>query len=256
MQPPRSYVLSIAGFDPSGGAGVLADCKTFEQHAVYGFGVCSALTVQTDNSFHNVHWLTAEQIIEQLQPLVNRFGIAACKIGIIQCTDTLLEVVRFLKDYHPAMRIVWDPVLKASAGYEFPSNNDLHNLEAVLAAIDLVTPNYDELQRLQTIADEVLIKDDRAVFCSLLLKGGHRPDAPGTDTLYEPGRSTVIPAGVEKVHPKHGSGCVLSAAITAQLALGRSLKEACRQAKQYVEGFLNSNPSLLGYHMLVKYPYQ
>jgi len=254
LQPPRSYVLSIAGFDPSGGAGLLADCKTFEQHAVYGLGVCSALTVQTDNSFLNVHWLNAEQIIEQLQPLVTRFGIAACKIGIIHSAETLIEVIRFLKEFNPSIRIVWDPVLKASAGYEFPSNNGLHNLEAILAAIDLVTPNYDELQRLQTIANEELIKDDRAVFCSVLLKGGHRPDALGTDTLYEPGKSTVIPAGVDKVFPKHGSGCVLSAAITARLALGSTLKEACRHAKQYTEGFLNSNRSLLGYHMLVKYP--
>lgn len=254
MQPPRNYVLSIAGFDPSGGAGVLADCKTFEEHAVYGFGVCSALTVQTDVSFYKVQWLTAAQIIEQIQPLINRFGIAACKVGIIESAETMLEVVQFLKDHHPAMRIVWDPVLKASAGYEFPSNNGLHNLEAILALIDLLTPNYDELQRLQTMTNELLVKDDRAVFCSVLLKGGHRPDAPGVDTLYEPGRSIVIQPGVDKVSPKHGSGCVLSAAITAQLALGRTLKDACRLGKQYTETFLNSNKTMLGYHHLIKYP--
>lgn len=248
MQPPRPYVLSIAGFDPSGGAGVLADCKTVEQHAVYGFGVCTALTVQTDDSFLNIHWLPAEQIIEQLQPLMKKFDVAACKIGIIQSPDTLTEVIRFLKEENPAIQIVWDPVLKASAGFDFHTANAFHSLEAILASVTLVTPNYHELQQLQAVADEALIKDDRAVYCSVLLKGGHRPDVIGVDTLYESEGSTTIAAGTDKVYPKHGSGCVLAAAITARLAQGHSLKEACSLAKQYVESFLNSNQSLLGYH--------
>jgi len=240
--------LTIAGFDPSGGAGVLADCKTFEQHAVYGFGVCSALTVQTDDSFLNIHWLSAERIIEQLQPLMNKFVISACKIGIIDSLETLLEVLVFLKESNPAIQIVWDPVLKASAGYDFHAVDTFHSLDAVLAGVTLVTPNYSELQQLQSITGEALIKNDRAVFCSVLLKGGHRPDALGVDTLYEAAGYTTIEAGVSTVFPKHGSGCVLSAAITARLAQGATLPEACRGAKQYIESFLNSNQSLLGYH--------
>jgi len=244
----RPYVLTIAGFDPSGGAGVLADCKTFEQHGVYGFGICTAWTVQTDDSFLNLHWLTAEQIMEQLQPLINKFDITACKIGIINSPETLIAVIRFLKTHNPAIQIVWDPVLKASAGYDFHAVDTFHNLEAILAAITLVTPNYNELQQLQSIIKEEFIKEGNARFCSVLLKGGHRPDAYGTDTLYEPAGSTVITAGVEKAYPKHGSGCVLAAAITARLAKGHTLMDACRFAKQYVETFLNSNQSLLGYH--------
>lgn len=248
MQATRPYVLTIAGFDPSGGAGVLADCKTFEQQAVYGFGVCTAWTVQTDDSFLNLHWLSTEQIIEQLQPLMNKFNIAACKIGIIESPETLLEVIGFLKESIPSIQIVWDPVLKASAGYDFHSVETFHNLDAIMAAVTLITPNYNELQQLQSITGEALIKENRARYCSVLLKGGHRPDAMGIDTLYEPAGQTNLEAGVEKVFPKHGSGCVLSAAITARLALGQTLQEACRGAKQYVESFLNSNQSLLGYH--------
>jgi hydroxymethylpyrimidine/phosphomethylpyrimidine kinase len=250
MQSPRPYVLSIAGFDPSGGAGVLADCKTFEQHGAYGFGVCSAWTVQTDDSFLNIHWLTAEQIIEQLQPLISKFAVSACKIGIIDSAETLLTVIRFLKAHNPAILIVWDPVLKASAGYDFHAVDAFHNLEAILAAITLVTPNYNELQQLQSITTEPLIRDERAVFCPVLLKGGHRPDALGTDTVYELTGHTVIEAGIEKVYPKHGSGCVLSAAITARLAQEHALSDACHLAKRYVETFLNSNQSLLGYHSI------
>jgi hydroxymethylpyrimidine/phosphomethylpyrimidine kinase len=250
MQSPRPYVLTIAGFDPSGGAGVLADCKTFEQHGVYGFGVCTAWTVQTDDSFLSIRWLTAEQIIEQLEPLLSKFAVSACKIGIIDSPETLLSIIGFLKKHNPAIHIVWDPVFKASAGYDFHAVDTFHNLDAILAAISLVTPNYDELQQLQAVIGQDLIKDERAVFCPVLLKGGHRPDALGTDTIYQLTGNTVIEAGIEKVYPKHGSGCVLSAAITARLAQEHALPDACYLAKRYIETFLNSNQSLLGYHSI------
>ncbi|HUP12765.1 MAG TPA: bifunctional hydroxymethylpyrimidine kinase/phosphomethylpyrimidine kinase, partial [Niastella sp.] len=220
------------------------------QHGVYGFGVCTAWTVQTDNTFLNLHWLTAEQIIEQLQPLVNKFEVVAGKIGIINSPVTLIKVISFLKVQNPAIQIVWDPVLKASAGYDFHSIEAFNNLEAILSTVTLITPNYDELQLLQSIAKEELIKEGKARFCSVLLKGGHRPDAIGTDTLYEPAGHTIITAGVEQAFPKHGSGCVLAAAITSQLAKGHSLLEACLLAKKYVETFLNSHQSLLGYHTI------
>jgi hydroxymethylpyrimidine/phosphomethylpyrimidine kinase len=236
MQTARPYVVSIAGFDPSAGAGVLADCKTFEQLGVYGFGVCSALTVQSDDEFVKVQWLSTQQIIEQLQPLTAKFTITACKIGIIESLDTLQTIVYFLKQHNPDIFIVWDPVLKASAGFAFHTDVTAQQLES----INLVTPNYDEWQRLSFPATN----------CAVLLKGGHRPDATGTDTLYEGNESTVIEPGVDKVFPKHGSGCVLSAAITAQLAKGDMLPDACCHAKRYIETFLNSNETLLGYHTL------
>jgi hydroxymethylpyrimidine/phosphomethylpyrimidine kinase len=238
MPATRPYVVSIAGFDPSAGAGVLADCKTFEQHGVYGFGVCSALTVQNDSEFLHVQWLSAAQVIEQLQPLTKKFTIAACKIGIIGSLDILQAVIHFLNQHNRHMHIVWDPVLKASAGYGFHNSIAAEQLSAILRTIDLITPNYEEWQRLS----------DHAIPCAVLLKGGHRPHALGVDTLYEGNESTVIEPGVEQVSPKHGSGCVLSAAITARLAKGDTVRDACRHAKQYIETFLNSNETLLGYH--------
>jgi hydroxymethylpyrimidine/phosphomethylpyrimidine kinase len=150
------------------------------------------------------------------------------------------EVITFVKQRHPSIKIVWDPVLKASAGYTFHNEITALPLEQILSSIDLVTPNYNEFMQLQLQTD----------LCAVLLKGGHRPDRPGVDTLYEAGSHKTIEFGVEKVFSKHGSGCVLSAAITAQLAHGHSLQQACRKAKQYIETFLNSNDSLLGYHNL------
>jgi len=239
MQQLRPYVLSIAGFDPSAGAGIIADCKTFEQLGVYGFGACSALTVQNDDEFFKVQWLSADEIIEQLQPLTKKFSIAACKIGIIGSLEVLQGVIAFLKQHNPFIQIVWDPVLKASAGYNFHYEIHASKLREVLSAITLLTPNYTGFEQLQP-----------GNACAVLLKGGHRPDRPGVDTLYEADSHKIINFGAEKVFPKHGSGCVLSAAITAQLAKGDSLQEACRKAKQYIEAFLNSNHSLLGYHNL------
>jgi len=141
-----------------------------------------------------------------------------------------------LKQHNPEICIVWDPVLKASAGFAF--HNEVHAQQ--LESIDLITPNYEEWQRLSLPVSNTAV----------LLKGGHRPDATGTDTLYEGNECIVIEPGVDKVFPKHGSGCVLSASITAWLAKGESLRDACRNAKRYIETFLNSNETLLGYHTL------
>lgn len=248
-QPSRPYVMSIAGFDPSAGAGLLADIKCFEQLQVYGFGVCTALTVQTDSHFLKNQWLDAEQIIEQFALLLPKFEIRACKIGLIKNSRTLLEVLSYLRQHAPDIRIVLDPVLKASAGYAFHDwENALPKLEPALRQLDLITPNYTEMQRLAA-QNEVLPAARRwAAYCPVLLKGGHLPENKGLDYLLENGQLHELQPDVEGVEEKHGSGCVLSAAITAQLAKGESLLDACLSAKRYTEKFLNSNKSLLGYH--------
>ncbi|WP_207429790.1 hydroxymethylpyrimidine/phosphomethylpyrimidine kinase [Pedobacter sp. SYSU D00535] len=241
----RPYVLSIAGFDPSAGAGVLADVKTFEQHEVYGFGVCSALTVQNDQEFERTQWLEKEQIMDQVAVLTRRFRIDACKIGIVPSMEVLLGVLDFLKAHNPSMCIVLDPVLKATAGYSFHTSVDPAELRRVLTQLSLVTPNYEEKVQLDSMLGSPI-----EAFCNVLLKGGHHPARKGVDVLYENGKAFEIPAGVAEVQQKHGSGCVLASAITARLALGNTLLESCRLAKTYTEVFLNSNNSLLGYHHL------
>src|SRR5690349_12233901 len=110
MLANRPYAISIAGFDPSAGAGVLADVKCFEQHQVYGFGICSALTVQTDSEFLKNDWLDSSQIIAQLEPLMAQFKVSACKIGLINNVSVLLEVVSFIKSKDTDLKIIVDPV--------------------------------------------------------------------------------------------------------------------------------------------------
>lgn len=251
MQTTRPYVISIAGFDPSAGAGLLADIKCFEQHEVYGFGVCSALTVQTDNEFLSNEWQTAQQIIDQAAPLLKKFKVLACKIGLIQNLEVLQEVLDFLKMQVRDLKIVLDPVIKASAGYGFHGWQDsLTRLIPVLAQLDLITPNYTEMEILAGNLGVHVAANAWSAHCAVLLKGGHAPFNPGTDYLFELGGYRKLKPLVNHIEQKHGSGCVLSAAITARLAHGYSLTEACSLAKVYIEHFLNSNTSLLGYHKL------
>lgn len=247
MLGERPYVMSIAGFDPSGGAGVLADVKCFEQLEVYGFGVCSALTVQTDDHFLDCEWMSSAQIIAQLEPLLVKFRIQACKIGLIRNMEVLVEVLNFITTTDQEIKIVLDPVLKASSGFQF-HHWDAVQLNAVLGLIDLITPNYEEMLNMghaQTAEETASLW---AVHCPVLLKGGHNPSAVGTDLLFEREGLTELKPGVITGGQKHGSGCILSAAITANLALGHTLTAACKLGKIYTEDFLNSNNTLLGYH--------
>jgi len=248
MIAERVNVISLAGFDPSAGAGILADVKCFEQHQVYGFGICTSLTVQTDRNFINNQWIEWEQIIAQMKPLLDKFKIKACKIGLIKDMNTLEKVVKFIKQADPAIQIVVDPILKASAGFEFHSwQNAFEQFLPILKEIDLITPNYLEMLALNGGADAEQGAKIWALHCPLLLKGGHNPRSPGTDYLYENNRVLELTSKMG-VHAKHGSGCVLSSAITANLALGFSLSASCKLAKIYISKFLNSNQSLLGYH--------
>jgi hydroxymethylpyrimidine/phosphomethylpyrimidine kinase len=254
MPTDRPYVMSIAGFDPSAGAGVLADVKCFEQHDVYGFGVCSALTVQSDIAFYKTDWINANGIIEQLKPLLDKFDVKAAKIGLIRDIDVLLEVVEYLKQ-HGSMQLVLDPVIRASAGYAFHDWSDaLLRFQPVLGHLDLLTPNAEEMKSLGGTAfveDSIdVLAMEWAKYCPVLLKGGHIEEETGTDCLFlEKDRIKFRPEA-PSVYQKHGSGCVLSASITANLGLGHSLPVACQKAKTYIETFLNSNHGLLGYHRL------
>ncbi|MBO3270179.1 hydroxymethylpyrimidine/phosphomethylpyrimidine kinase [Hymenobacter defluvii] len=256
-QPPRPYVLSLAGFDPSGGAGLLADCKTFEQRGVYGFGVCTALTVQSDVQFERVQWMPLADIQAQARPLLERFGVGWAKIGLVESLAELPELLRWLRAQSPAIGVVWDPVLKASAGYDFHAGPAPELVAEVCTALALITPNQPEMRRLWPAA--ATAEEAAAVvsaYCSVLLKGGHAEGSEATDVLYQNGREVARFTTPRLPHgEKHGSGCVLSAAIVAGLARGESLVEACRSGKAYTARVLASNETLLGYHFQNEHEY-
>ncbi|MES2454721.1 MAG: hydroxymethylpyrimidine/phosphomethylpyrimidine kinase [Bacteroidota bacterium] len=248
MLDQRKYVVSIAGLDPSAGAGLLADVKCFEQHQIYGFGVCSALTVQTDETFIAVQWLSADQIIAQLTPLLAKFELAAVKIGLIRDLGVLETVVNFIRTVDEKLPLVLDPVLSASAGFNF-HNWNANELVGILKQINLITPNYSEMKHLAKHDAAESAAAEWATYCPVLLKGGHNPDAKGTDLLFKtPVEIVSFDPVTDLIYEKHGSGCVLSSAIAANLAQGHTIEEACSLAKAYTAQFLNSSSTLLGYH--------
>ncbi|MFC6222518.1 hydroxymethylpyrimidine/phosphomethylpyrimidine kinase [Hymenobacter artigasi] len=244
----RPYALTIAGFDPSAGAGLLADVKTLEASGVYGLGVCTALTVQNDISFERVRWVPATEIRDQLRILFARFQVDFIKIGLVESLPQLLELIGWLKSRNRNLQIVWDPVLKASAGYEFHRATDRDLLRALCAEMALITPNQPEMLRLWPSDSAEAAAAAVAAFCPVLLKGGHAAGGLSTDVLLEGGRRHAFSAARLAHGEKHGSGCVLSSAVLAGLAKGEGLAAACRTGKEYVTAFLASNDSLLGYH--------
>ncbi|MBL4705274.1 MAG: hydroxymethylpyrimidine/phosphomethylpyrimidine kinase [Flavobacteriales bacterium] len=244
----RKNILSIAGFDPSGGAGILADVKTFEQHKVQGFGVITANTIQTDSEFDSVNWIANDLVLKQLSKILNHYPIQGVKIGLVpsgkfleRITDFIIETQKNVHNERPL--IVWDPVLSASAGFDF--EQDFSDLKKTMKGIDYVTPNWNEIEQLTGkpgLEGAKVIADHTKVY----LKGGHSKEL-AKDFLVTP--ENVYPFNPKQLGTeKHGSGCIHSSALVSNLVNGRSPIQACLRAKRYVENRLQSNGSLLTYH--------
>jgi len=250
MSTARPYCISFAGFDPSAGAGVLADIKTFEQHKSYGLGVCTAITYQNDTHFDKLDWLSLAAIQTQARLQFSRFNIVVAKIGLVESVHMLEQIVDFLQAQKPHIRIIVDPIFKASAGFNFHNNIAQADFERIAAKLYLVTPNWEEIQRLYPTQKPEDGARRLSKYCHVYLKGGHRVgNNIGRDTLYTSHQTMhqLLPS-TTAVHPKHGSGCVLSAALAANIANGHQLLDACLLAKDYITQFLASNNTLLGYH--------
>ncbi len=249
MEANRPLVISIAGFDPCGGAGILADIKTFEQHKVYGFAVNTAQTLQTENHFISIKWETEDDILTALETLLNQYDVTTVKIGIVENIRQLKNIVSFIHQKKAAIKIVVDTVIKSSSGFIF-WNEQINEevLMEMLAKVFLITPNYNEILQLMPSANAKEAAQRISAHCNVLLKGGHNNEEKGVDYLYTKSSVAKFASDNPDVSAKHGSGCVLCAAITANLALGFDLQIACANAKKYIEQFLSSNKTLLGYH--------
>lgn len=292
MKDSRPYCLSIAGFDPCAGAGVLADIKTFEANKVNGMAVVTGLTFQNDSEFDGVKWIETEQILKQIEVLLRKFHFDFIKIGMIRDLQTLNTILSYLTShishitshfsYLPSpisnLRIIWDPIVKTSSGFDIQNDLPKDAIIDICKKIYLVTPNIDEIRILMNQEDEMNAAEEISRYCNVFLKGGHSETNKGRDFLFpfdlvsannsekelsfsSPQNLSPLSFGEGKgvrsfrakkisAFPKHGSGCVLSSAITANLAKGESLLRACLKGKNYVTEFLLGNKVLLGYHKL------
>jgi len=247
--PIDNCILTIAGHDPSGGAGIISDIKTFETHGLYGLSVCTAITVQNDIDFKQCIWVDTDVVLAQIETLFKRFEISIVKIGIVKDWDTLYFIIQNLRVMSPTVKIVLDPIFKASAGFDFHTKENQDVLDNIWKQCYIITPNYDEIKSLYPEKNIEETIEHISSLTNVYLKGGHRTDKTGWDELYYNKIVQVnIEPKAETVFEKHGSGCVLSSSLASNLALGIELEDAARNAKYYIEGFLNSNKGLLGVH--------
>jgi hydroxymethylpyrimidine/phosphomethylpyrimidine kinase len=236
--PP--IVLTIAGFDPSAGAGVAADIKTIAAHNCYGVAAITALTVQSTQGVKSVHDTPATELRAQLDALLEDMKIAAVKIGMLGHRGNAVVVAEFL-DRAGIAQVVLDPVMKSTSGEKdlVDAGGIKYISEELLKRATIVTPNIAEAEILSGIA----IKDHAAMEAAarkivergaraVVVKGGHMEKA--IDVLFD--GMEVLRFGGEhlKSENTHGSGCTFASAIASQLACGRPLREAVLLAKAYV----------------------
>ena len=241
----RPILISIAGFDPSGGAGVLADVKTFEAHKCYGMSVLTANTVQTEDQFESVEWINSEAVLNQLELLLNSHEVTGVKIGLIESFELVSKIASRIKEKSNGIIVIWDPILTASAGFEFHDEVDFNS---TLEHIDWITPNQIELDKLLKWAPGLDGLGGLTSNTQVYLTGGHG-EVVGRDILYSKESKLEFRSRGEFAQ-KHGSGCVLSSTFLANLAKGKTIKKAGLLTKDYVTRFFKSEKGLLGYHKL------
>jgi len=146
MSKERVKILAIAGFDPSGGAGLLADVKTIEANKCAAFAVCTANTIQNESEFQSVNWIAEEEVFAQLDILLKAHQFKFVKIGLVPSLEFLKKIIQKLKTQNRLPKVVWDPILSASAGFDL--GYDLSELNEVLKDIYIITPNWNEVKQL------------------------------------------------------------------------------------------------------------
>ncbi|HEU5220017.1 MAG TPA: bifunctional hydroxymethylpyrimidine kinase/phosphomethylpyrimidine kinase [Gemmatimonadales bacterium] len=247
--------LTIAGSDSGGGAGIQADLKTFQRFGVFGTSVVTAVTAQNTREVRAVHPVPVEVVVAQIDAVAEDLPPAAVKTGMLASAELVEAVARAIRRHHWRPYVL-DPVMVATSGVRLlDADAERLVLERLLPLATLVTPNLDEASILtgRPVNDPAAMERAGRELIELgagaaLVKGGHLPGAQLVDVL-------VTRDGVRRVHQTriattstHGTGCTLSAAITAGLALGVPLEGAVRDGLDFVHRAIASAPGLGGGH--------
>jgi hydroxymethylpyrimidine/phosphomethylpyrimidine kinase len=234
-------VMSIAGVDPSGGAGVFADLKTFQAIGVYGTGIVTALTAQNPYKFFSTQPVSEEYICEQIDSVMDTYDVEFVKTGMLYSPEIIRMVAEKINEYD--LKAVVDPVMVATSGGNLTREDiaDAFNRYLLPKSI-LTTPNVSEAEKLSGIDinnEEDAIKATELIDCNCFITGGH---LNGVNVINIDDEITVKKQQLIETENLHGSGCNLSSAITAYLAKNNSLKDSCFKAMDYVyEGIKNGN---------------
>jgi hydroxymethylpyrimidine kinase/phosphomethylpyrimidine kinase len=235
--PP--ILLTIAGFDPSCGAGVAADLKTFAAHGCYGVAAITSITVQNTQGVEAVHNTPSAELREQLEVLMKDGDIAAVKIGMLGNRGNAVVVAEFL-DAHKFAIVVHDPVMKSSSESELLDAGGVKYIATeLLKRSNVITPNVSEAEVLTGMTIKEVADMEGAArklvemgAKAVIVKGGHMDKA--TDVVFDGKDMHQLSGDKVKLENTHGTGCTFASALTAQLAAGRGLVEAATLAKAYV----------------------
>lgn len=257
LRYPR--VLSIAGSDSGGGAGIQADLKTFSALGCYGMTAITALTAQNTQGVRAIHGVPAAFLKEQLAAVMEDIGVDAVKIGMLHAPD-VVEAVAWAIEHYQLRHVVLDPVMVATSGDALIEQRTIAVLvERLFPLVSVITPNMDEagllLGRpvkqavdLEAAAADLLAMGAKAV----LLKGGHLQDDVLTDVLAQagqaPGQWLRLQGARIASHNVHGTGCTLSSAIVAHLALGLDLQASVQAAHAYIRGAIQAGANVTTGH--------
>ncbi len=233
--------MSIAGVDPSGGAGIFADLKTFQAIGAYGTGIVTALTSQNPYEFFSTQPVSPEYIEEQIDSVMDAYDVEFVKTGMLYSPEIIKLVAEKIREYD--LKAVVDPVMVATSGGNLTKEDiaDAFNKYLLPKSI-LTTPNVSEAEKLSGINinnKEDAIKATELIDCNCFITGGH---LDGINVININNEITVKKQDLIETENLHGSGCNLSSAITAYLAKENSLVDSCFKAMDYVyDGIKNGN---------------
>lgn len=245
-------VLSIAGFDGSGGAGIQADTKTISAHGCYATNVLTALPIQNTTGVKNIYELPANAIREQIKSILDDIYPDAIKIGMVHSIELVEIIADELKHYNGP--IVFDPVMVSTSGHQLIKDDTiLACIENLFPIATIITPNLNEASILvnKTIntTELMLIAGEKILNLNcknVLIKGGHLEQKELISYLFQQNKSTVTFTSTKIITKNtHGSGCTLSSAIASNLAIGHPLTESVKLAQEYVEQAIYGSKDLI-----------
>lgn len=243
-------VLTIAGSDSSGGAGIQADIKTITAHKLFATSAITALTAQNTTGVFAIHDAPADFVAAELDAIFSDIPPAAVKIGMVSNPDIIRIIAHKLKEYK-AVNIVVDPVMVSTSGSKLLADEAMTALTTLLLPLAaVITPNIPEAEVLTniTIKDSADMEDAAKILAGrllggILIKGGHQIET-ASDLLYFNGRAEWFHGKRINNPNTHGTGCTLSSAIACNLAMGHTLTESINNAKAYLTGALKSGLNL------------
>jgi hydroxymethylpyrimidine kinase/phosphomethylpyrimidine kinase len=247
--PP--VALTVAGFDPSGGAGVIADIKTFTAFGCFAVAAVTSLTYQNTLGVFGAAHQTAEAVRAQILPVVEDFTVAGVKTGMLPTREVIEEVARLFRETTLPAPVV-DPVVRSTSGYDLIDDAALDALKRELLPLArIVTPNIPEAERITglEIRDRAGMLEAARLMRrmgarAVLVKGGHLEGAEAFDVLVEESEVTYFTAERIETTSTHGTGCTLAAAIAACLARGYNLEDSMAVAKRFVTDAILRAPRL------------